>query len=133
MIIKVAPDKEKAKSMSELIKDREKFVFSANISEISPTIIAENYYEIIKELASILALLDGFKATGESAHKELIRYMANYKEFSEEEIILADDLRIKRNKSCYEGKRIDESYLPNKKEKLLLIIDKLKILIASKF
>ncbi len=133
MIIKVAPDKEKAKSMLELIKDREKFVLSSSTSEISSTIIAENYYEIIKELVSIIALLDGFKATGENAHKELIGYRSNYKEFSEEEIILANDLRIKRNKSCYEGKRIDASYLPNRKEKLLLIISKLKRLIDGKF
>ena len=132
MIIKIAPDKEKAKSMLELIKDREKFILSLSINEISSTIIAENYYEIIKELATIIALLDGFKATGENAHKELIEYMSKYKELSEDEVVLMNDLRIKRNKSSYEGKKIDKSYLENKKTKLLNIIAKLKNIVNNK-
>jgi hypothetical protein len=132
MIIKITPDKEKAKSMFELIKDREKFVCSSNVNEISSTIIAENYYEIIKELVSVIALLDGFKATGENAHKELIEYISNYKELSEDEVFLMNDLRIKRNKSCYEGKKIEKDYLENKKVKLLSIIQKLKALVTKK-
>ena len=135
MIIKIAPVKEKVRSMIRLIEDREKFISSVvhtiNTEEFS-TIIAETYYEIIKELATAVLLSEGFKATGENAHKDLMDYLSNYREFSEDEVILLNDLRIKRNKSSYEGKEIDKSYLENKKDKLLIIIKKLKKLVDSK-
>lgn len=131
MIIKVTPDKEKVESMLKLIRNREEFVSSVDIEKFS-TIATENYYEIIKELATAVLLLDGFKTTGENAHKELIDYLSNYNELSEYEISLINDLRIKRNKSSYEGKPIDKEYLRNKKDKLLIIIDKLKKLIKSR-
>ena len=131
MIIKITPDKEKAKSMLGLIEGREKFISLAE-TEGFPTIAAEGYYEIIKELAIALILLDGFKIMGEKAHKDLIDYLSNYKEISKEEIILIDDLRIKRNKSSYEGKQIEKNYLENKKDKLLNIIKKLKSLVGNK-
>jgi hypothetical protein len=131
MIIRITPDKEKARSMINMIKDREIFLSSVDIGKFS-TIAAENYYEIIKELASVTLLLDGYKATGENAHKDLIDYLNNYKEITEEEIIIMDDLRIKRNKSSYEGKRIESIYLQNKKDKLILIINKLKKLVNNR-
>ena len=131
MIIKITPDKEKAKSMLRLIENREKFLPSINIKEFS-TIAAEHYYEIIKELISILLMLDGKKTTGENAHKEMIEELAKYKEFNQWEIFLLDDLRIKRNKSYYEGKQIMPIYLETNKEKLKAIIRKLKSLVNRK-
>ena len=89
----------------------------------------KNYYEIIKELASALILLDGFKAIGENAHKDLIDYLIKYKEFSEADIVFINDLRIKRNNSFYEGKRIEPIYLKNNKERILGIIERLKKMI----
>jgi hypothetical protein len=131
MIIKISPDKEKARSMIKLIDDRMKFINSINNPEFS-TIIAENYYEIVKELASAIILLDGFKAIGEFAHKELFEFLSKYKDFEEFEIALMDDLRIKRNKSCYEGKKIEYSYIENKGRDLKRIIGKLKLLLNKK-
>jgi len=131
MIIKVAPDKEKARSMLGLIGNREKFLSMID-TEKFPTIAAETYYEIIKELSTALLLLDGFKTIGEKAHKELIDYLSNYKEISSEDMVLMDDLRIKRNKSSYEGKQIERSYLENKKDKLMGIINKLKKLVNNR-
>jgi hypothetical protein len=131
MIIKVTTDKERVKSMIKLILDRERFISKIDINEFS-TIATENYYEIIKELSTVLLLLEGLKATGEGAHKELINYLNTFKEFSEYEINLLDDLRIKRNKSSYEGKQVDKSYLENKKEKILNIINKQKRIIDKK-
>ncbi len=130
MIIRVTPDKERVKSMLKLIKNREDFIPSIDIEKFS-TIVGENYYEIIKELATALILLDGLKVTGEGAHKELIDYLLNYG-FSEDEILLMNDLRIKRNKSFYEGKMIDKDYLLSKKDKFLKLIKKLKRLINAK-
>ena len=77
-----------------------------------PTIIAETYYEIIKELASALLLLHRLSAKGDHAHKELIEYLRNY-EFEEDEIQIMNDLRIRRNNSQYEGKQIPIIFLEN--------------------
>ena len=131
MIIKASPDKEKARSMIKLVENRMNFVNSIIDPEFA-TIIAENYYEIIKELASAIILLDGFKAIGEFAHKELFNKLTEYKEIEGFEISLINDLRIKRNKSCYEGKKIEYSYIENKSKDLKTIIEKLREMLNKK-
>lgn len=131
MIIKVIPDKEKIKSILELTKERENFVSTIDHEKFS-TNATENYYEILKELTGALILLDGLKSIGENAHKDLIDYLVHYKEFSEGEIIFLQDLRIKRNNSSYEGKKIDPSYLRNNKNKIIEIIRELRRLIKKK-
>jgi hypothetical protein len=125
MIIKILPDKEKAKSILRLVKDREEFLPLIDIEKF-PTIAAENYYEIIKELITTLLIFDGIKTLGENAHKELVECLSKYKEFDEKEIRAIDDLRIRRNKSLYEGMGIDTDYIKNKKVQLVAIINKLK-------
>ena len=131
MIIKISPDKEKAKSILKMTEEREKFLSAIDAGRFA-TIAAENYYEIIKELATAVFLIEGFKAVGEYAHKELINNLSNYKEFESWEIEVMNDLRIKRNKSSYEGKQIEPVYLENKKEALAKIIKKLKSLLNKK-
>ena len=131
MIIKIFPDKEKVKSILKMTEDREKFLSAIDAGRFA-TIAAENYYEIIKELATAVFLVEGFKAVGENAHKEIIDNLSNYKEFESWEIEVMNDLRIKRNKSSYEGKQIEPAYLENKKELLAKIIIKLKSLLSKK-
>ena len=131
MIIKVTPDREKVKSILQLIKEREKFVSSIDHDKFS-TNASENYYEIVKELANALLLLDGLKTTGEYAHKDLIDYLINYKEFMESDILFINDLRIKRNNSAYDGKKVEPTYLINNKIRILELIEKLKRLINGK-
>ncbi len=125
MIIRTTPDKEKAKSILQLIREREDFVSTID-HEKFPTNASENYYEIIKELANALLLLDGLKTTGEYAHKDLIDYLINYKEFTESDILFMNDLRIKRNNSVYDGKKIDPIYLIHNKNRILRLIEKLE-------
>jgi len=124
MINKVFPDKERAKSMFKMAIEREQAI--KLMPKNYPTIIAENYYEVIKELANSLLLTNGFKAIGDNAHKEILEYLKNFKEFNDYELSLLQDLRIKRNKSQYEGEPFENSYLENKKENLSNIIKKLK-------
>ena len=131
MIIKISPDIEKVKSILQLIKEREEFVSSIDHEKFS-TNAAENYYEIIKEFSSALLLLDGLKTTGEYAHKDLIDHLINYKEFSESDVMFMNDLRIKRNNSSYDGKKIDPTYLKNNKKRILELIKRLKKLIKNK-
>lgn len=130
MIIKIKPDLEKVNSMLHLIKCREESAHILDFKKFS-TIVAEMYYEIIKELSSALILLDGFKSVGRNAHKDLVDFLSNYPILDIERALI-DDLRIKRHGSFYEGKSINESYLEDKREKLLGIIKKLKVLIKDK-
>ena len=125
MIIKITPDKEKVKSILQLTREREDFVSTIDHEKFS-TNASENYYEIVKELANALLLLDGLKTTGEYAHKDLIDYLINYKEFTESDILFMNDLRIKRNNSAYEGKKVDPNYLANHKKRILHLIENLK-------
>ena len=111
--------------------EREKSVSDLNLVMFA-TIATENYYEIIKELATTILLLNGIKATGENAHKEILDGLEKYANFNGEEILIVQDLRIKRNKSMYEGKQISPSYLENNKNALLKIIDKLKKIIRER-
>ncbi|MFH1249222.1 MAG: hypothetical protein V1660_03650 [archaeon] len=119
------------KSILELTREREDFVSTIDHEKFS-TNVSENYYEIIKELANALLLLDGLKTTGEYAHKDLIDYLINYKEFRESDILFINDLRIKRNNSAYDGKKIDPSYLTNNKNRILELTERLKKIIRKK-
>ncbi len=131
MIIRVTPDKEKVRSLLGLIAEREQFATLIDHQKF-PTPATENYYEIIKELATALLLLEGFKAIGEHAHKDLIEALLRYQEFSEPDIVFLNDLRVKRNYSSYEGKKIDASYLRNHKGKILEIGERLKTMIKRR-
>lgn len=131
-LIKVTPNKEKAHSILkmvettlEMIKDIDKEKFPSNV--------AKEYYEIIRELISVILLLDGYKATGERAHKKQIEYLeANYKEFNKTDTILIDNLRITRNKIAYDGFFVKESYVDRKLADIQDIIEKLKSIINKK-
>jgi hypothetical protein len=80
----------------EMIKLIDTNKFSSNVTK--------EYYDVIRELISVILLLDGYKTYGEGAHKKLVEYLQhNYKEFKEYEISLIDDLRIIRNKIAYDG------------------------------
>lgn len=131
MKIKIKPDKEKAKSILKLVKSREDFLNQLEKIKAPSTMVAENYYEIIKELCTALLFVKGYKTLGRYAHKELIDSMKDYK-LSEFEIGILQDLRTRRNKSSYEGKPIEPIYIENKKEKLKDIIDKLKKILKYK-
>jgi len=135
MIIKVIPDREKAESMLGMAEKTEN-ALSQIIAKIglneNQSIIAREYYEAIRGLVTALLLFDGLKAVGEYAHKETIDYLSNYKEFSQDEITAIQDLRIKRNKSSYEGKPIESPYLENKKEKFDKILEKLKYVLRKR-
>lgn len=135
MIIKIKPDNERAQSMFDMAKSTEtslkKIILKLGI-ENDQSLIVREYYEVIRELATSILFIEGIKIIGEYSHKETINNLANYKEFSQDEIIEIQDLRIRRNKSSYEGKSIKSPYLENKKTKLDLIINKLKSILDKR-
>lgn len=123
------PDKEKARSMLVMAEYTEKSlrkVLEKMSLEEHQSMIAREYYELIRELATAILILDGFKAIGESAHKETIDNLSRHKEFLQDEIYDMQELRLKRNRNSYEGKPIKSPYIENKKQKFDLIILKLK-------
>ncbi|NPE26877.1 hypothetical protein HNV12_02650 [Methanococcoides sp. SA1] len=90
-----------------------------------PTIIAETYYQIIKELVTAILLVQGKKSIGENAHKDLIEEIQKSKILSTQEIEIINDLRIRRNNSYYQGKQIEKIFLDNHEKDLNQIISKL--------
>jgi hypothetical protein len=128
-LIKITPDKEKARSivkMVSLIKERIKI---QERDKMAALIIAD-YYEIIKELITAILLIDGYKTL---SHKDLIDYLKEkYKEFSIHEISVLDDLRVLRNRIAYEGFFIEPSYLERNEPLFKEIIRKLENLIERK-
>ena len=126
MIIKIEMDSEKAKSLYKMALNREEFIKDSLITDTSATIIAENYYDTIKELGIIILIFEGLKATGESAHREIIEHLEKINILNVEETSIIQDLRIKRNYSSYEGKAISKEYLQQKVKKIQEIINKLK-------
>jgi len=73
-LIKIEPDKEKAKALFQLSEKRLskiKFYDEEKESEL----ILEAYYEIAKELMTAIMLCDGWKSMG---HEELIIYLSQH-------------------------------------------------------
>jgi hypothetical protein len=100
-LVKVAPDKEKAASILKMARMTLEMVKTIDATKF-PSNIVKEYYEIMKELAVGILLLDGFKAQGEGAHKKLIEYLErNYDELKADEIALMDDLRTMRHRIAY--------------------------------
>jgi len=131
-IIKITPDKKKAESILKMVDTTLEMVRGIDIIKFSSNVTKE-YYEIIRELISIILLLDGYKVVGEGAHKRQIEYLKNnYKEFNTFEILLIDDLRIIRNRVAYNGFFIKESFLERKLKDIEGIIKKLKAIIRKK-
>ena len=131
-LIKITPNKEKAKSILKMVDTTIEMIKVIDITKFSSNVTKE-YYEVIRELLSVILLLDGYKTYGEGAHKKLVEYLkSNYKEFSEYEIYLIDDLRITRNKIAYDGFFVDKDYIGRKIKDIKKIIDKLRAIIDKK-
>jgi len=128
-IIKITPDKEKAKSILRMVSLLEERISRQERERMVSLIIAD-YYETIKELLTAILLLDGYKTLN---HKNLIEYLNNnYKELTKHEISIMDDLRILRNKITYEGFFVNLPYLDRNEQFIKEIIKKLKDIINSK-
>src|SRR3989339_1155456 len=124
-LIRIIPDKEKAKSILKMTDTTLKMIKEIDIDKFSSNITKE-YYEIIRELMTIILLLDGYKTYGEGSHKKLIEYLElNYKEFDKSEIYFIDDLRNIRNKIAYDGFFVEINYILNNIKNIQRIIEKL--------
>ena len=92
--------------------------------------LAEGYYEIIKEIITALMSIEGYKTT---SHEVLVIYLKeHYKEFDEYEITFIDDLRKIRNKIAYKGFTVNQEYIKRNKLEIQNIIEKLKTTLKEK-
>ncbi len=131
-LIKITPNKEKAQSILKMVETTIEMIKYIDIDKFSSNVVKE-YYDVIRELLSVILLLDGYKTYGEGAHKNLIDYVrSNYKEFDEYEINLIDELRIKRNKIAYDGFFIENDYIKRKIKDISEVIKKIKNIIDKK-
>ena len=127
-LIKITPNKERAKNILKMVFLIEERIKLQDKEKMASLIISD-YYEIIKELITAVLLVDGYKTL---SHKDLINYLKeNYKEFSQQEIIVLDNLRILRNRIAYEGFNIEDSYLKRSETLFKSIISKLKIILKK--
>ena len=130
--IRVTPDKEKAVSISKMVGVSLERIKETNKARYTSNII-KDYFDCLRELMSIIALLDGYKAYGEGSHKALIEYLeSEYKEFTRGEIELFYDLSVKRNKISYDGFFITLEYLKAREKFIHLLINKLNKIIEEK-
>jgi len=131
-IFKITPDKERAKSMMKMAETTLEMLKDINQKKF-PSNVLKEYYDVIRELISIILYSDGFKTKGDGAHKLLIEYLEkNYKQFTKYEILLLEDLRKTRNKITYDGFFITDDYLQRKKKDILALISKLKYIAHKK-
>ena len=124
MKINVQRDLEKVRSMRGIINGRLDFIKEFK-GKVFATVICENYYEVIKELAVVLFLCRGVKFVGEYSHKELIGEVINLVGLDDSVLIFLDDLRARRNGSLYYGEGFEDIYLGNNGDKIESIIKKL--------
>ncbi|MEK0369428.1 MAG: hypothetical protein QQN62_07500 [Nitrosopumilus sp.] len=131
-LIRITPNKEKAKSILKMVDTTIEMIKVIDVTKFSSNVTKE-YYDVIRELMTVILLLDGYKTYGEGAHKKLVEYLqSNCKEFNEYEISLIDDLRITRNKIAYDGFFVEEDYIQRKTKDIQKIITKLKDMIEKK-
>tara|TARA_Y100000310_G_C20560942_1_gene753030 strand:+ start:311 stop:736 length:426 start_codon:yes stop_codon:yes gene_type:complete len=109
---KVEVDFEKIKSMQKLGKIRLKVIHQIKLDEETASIIATDYYEIIKELLIALLLKNGFKSNN---HECLISYFKkNFKEYEYETKII-HSLKFVRNRVSYDGFFVKKDYIEDNK------------------
>lgn len=131
-LIRVTPNKERAKHILKIAEMTIERIQRVDVKEFV-TLTTKDYYDVIKELMTAVALLDGYKSEGDGAHKKLIEYIEiKYKELKKHEIQTIDDMREKRNRTYYEGLFIPEDYLEKRREDIKSIITKLKQIINNK-
>jgi len=126
---RISPDKEMSKSIEKMIKVRLKALKIKDNREFA-SLVVEDYYEIIKESITALMVVDGYKTL---SHEVLVGFLKKfYKQFTEEEIFLIDQLRILRNKIAYKGFFINYDYLKRNEPKIKSIISKLTKILNEK-
>lgn len=124
-------DKERARNMLRMIDIRQEFwdSVSDNLDEKYYSLLAEGYYEIIKELLTAYLNLDGIES---SNHECLIRYFQKQNTGLNIEAEKMDELRQVRNRIDYRGFFVRKEFFERNKLEYRYIIKLLKKLVKEK-
>ena len=131
MIIKVQPDRQKAKSLREMalvtferLKETDKEKYPSNS--------LTDYYDIIRKLMEAITSIDGIKIKGEGAHQTIIDYVCDQYKLSTAAKRFIQELRDYRNKISYEGFSIKASYIKTNAKRIEEIVAVLQKLVDTK-
>jgi len=131
-LTRTTPDKAKAGSILKMARTTLEMVKNIDERRFASNMVKE-YYDIIRLLISAVLVLDGLKTYGEGAHKKAIEYLnRNFREFTEFDITLINDLRITRNRISYNGFFVTEEFFSKRKGAIHQIIRKLENIIEQK-
>lgn len=124
-VIKVTPDKEKAKNLYKMIKIILNRIKNTDRNSFTSLIVSD-YYEVLKELITAILICKGIKIL---SHKLLIEQIKS--ELTEEEYYLVDEIRVIRNKINYDGFFVEIDYLNRKEDKIKTVITKLSKILEN--
>ncbi len=131
MIIKVQPDRQKAKSLREMalvtferLKETDKEKYPSNT--------LTDYYDIVRKLMEAITSVYGVKIKGEGAHQIIIDYVCDQYKLSTATKRFIQELRDYRNKISYEGFSIKASYIKTNAKRIEEIIIMLQKLVDEK-
>lgn len=122
-IKKIEPDKEKIKSIQKICKIRLRVVDSIALDEETASVIATEYYEIIKELLTAILLKDGLKSDN---HECLISFFKMKFPKYEYEVKTIHQLKNVRNRVSYDGIFVRKDYIEMNQSEFKHIIELLK-------
>jgi len=128
-IRRVRSDKGMARAIQKMITVRLKALRSIDRQEYA-SLVAEDYYEVIKEAITALMAIDGYKTL---SHEVLIAYLKEfYPNFSNAEIVLMDQLRVLRNRIAYKGFFITPDFLERNETRIEAVVLKIKRALEEK-
>ena len=132
MLIKPTPDQNKISSLLKMVDVTLEMIQTLDSQKFA-SLIVKDYYEVIRELTTVLLLQEGYKTVGEGSHKELLDYLIKeHTVFSLQETHLIKELRVIRNKIAYDGFFVKADFLELNKTRIIGIIKKLREIITKK-
>ena len=127
-IKKVEPDNEKIESISKMCGVRLRVAQQVAIDDETATVVAEDYYEVIKELLVALLLKNGLKSDN---HECLISFFKNMFPEYEYEAKTMHQLKNVRNRVSYDGIFVKKEYVITNKLEFEHIIKHLEGLLEK--
>lgn len=118
-IRRVEPDSERIASLAKICAARLKVVRSVVVDDETASIVAADYYEIIKELLVALLLRNGLKSDN---HECLVSFFKNKFPQYEYEAKLVHQLKDVRNRVSYDGVFVKRAYVERNKLEFEYII-----------
>ena len=111
-IKKIEVDKEKIKSIRKMSNIRLRVIRNIELDDETASIIATDYYEIIKELLIALLIKNGLKSDN---HECLISFFKNKFPQYEYEVGIIHSLKNVRNRVSYDGVFVKKEYIDSNK------------------